>query len=74
MGGSFVNYFTRFGRQWQVYVQAEGDARVRAEQLDSSTCGTAGQPVPLSHSQAYRTGPVRSSPCGITSTVPPRST
>src|SRR5512143_1098475 len=29
MGGSFVNYFTRFGRQWQVYVQAEGDARVR---------------------------------------------
>ena len=25
MGGSFINYFNRFGRQWQVYVEAEGD-------------------------------------------------
>ena len=23
MGGAFVNYFNRFGRQWQVYVQAD---------------------------------------------------
>ena len=23
MGGNFVNYFNRFGRQWQVYVEAE---------------------------------------------------
>jgi len=23
MGGAFINYFNRFGRQWQVYVQAE---------------------------------------------------
>lgn len=27
MGGVFVNYFNRFGRQWQVYVQAEGNYR-----------------------------------------------
>jgi HAE1 family hydrophobic/amphiphilic exporter-1 len=27
MGGFFVNYFTRFGRQWQVYIEAEGDYR-----------------------------------------------
>ncbi len=27
MGGLFVNYFNRFGRQWQVYVEAEGDYR-----------------------------------------------
>ncbi len=27
MGGQFVNYFNRFGRQWQVYVEAEGDYR-----------------------------------------------
>ncbi len=27
MGGIFVNYFNRFGRQWQVYVEAEGDYR-----------------------------------------------
>jgi len=31
MGGYFVNYFNRFGRQWQVYVEAEGDYRTRAE-------------------------------------------
>ncbi len=24
MGGYLVNYFNRFGRQWQVYVEAEG--------------------------------------------------
>jgi len=27
MGGSFVNLFNRFGRQWRVYLQAEGDQR-----------------------------------------------
>ena len=30
MGGYFVNYFNRFGRQWQVYVEAEGKYRSRA--------------------------------------------
>ncbi len=34
MGGYFVNYFNRFGRQWQVYVEAEGDYRKRAEDLN----------------------------------------
>src|SRR5258707_364803 len=29
MGGLFINYFNRFGRQWQVYVQAQGDHRTR---------------------------------------------
>ena len=33
MGGAFVNYFNRFGRQWQVYVQAEGDYRNEAQNL-----------------------------------------
>jgi HAE1 family hydrophobic/amphiphilic exporter-1 len=33
MGGAFVNYFNRFGRQWQVYVQSEGDYRSQAENL-----------------------------------------
>ncbi len=33
MGGYFVDYFNRFGRQWQVYVQAEGDYRLHAEDL-----------------------------------------
>ena len=33
MGGAFVNYFNRFGRQWQVYVQAEGDYRTQAQNV-----------------------------------------
>jgi hydrophobic/amphiphilic exporter-1 (mainly G- bacteria), HAE1 family len=33
MGGYFVNYFNRFGRQWQVFVQAEGASRVSADQI-----------------------------------------
>src|SRR6516164_7025139 len=33
MGGYFINYFNRFGRQWQVYVEAEGEYRTRAENL-----------------------------------------
>jgi HAE1 family hydrophobic/amphiphilic exporter-1 len=33
MGGYFVNYFNRFGRQWQVYVEAEGNYRSQIENL-----------------------------------------
>ncbi len=33
MGSYFVNYFNRFGRQWQVFVQAEGDYRTNVEQV-----------------------------------------
>jgi hydrophobic/amphiphilic exporter-1 (mainly G- bacteria), HAE1 family len=33
MGGAFINYFNRFGRQWQVYTQAEGAYRTRAANL-----------------------------------------
>jgi len=33
MGGVFVNYFNRFGRQWQVYVEAEGEYRKNTENL-----------------------------------------
>src|SRR5512139_2122140 len=60
MGGAFVNYFNRFGRQWQVYVQAEGEARVRAEQLGQFYVrNSKGQPVPLSAltSIEQRSGP-----------------
>jgi HAE1 family hydrophobic/amphiphilic exporter-1 len=49
MGGVLVNYFNRFGRQWQVYVQAEGDYRARAENLGQFyVTNDAGQPVPMS--------------------------
>lgn len=33
MGGSLINYFNRFGLQWQVYVQADGDYRTNASNL-----------------------------------------
>lgn len=49
MGGSFVNYFNRFGRQWQVYVQAEGDYRTNVRELERFYVrNAAGDPVPLS--------------------------
>ncbi len=49
MGGSFINYFNRFGRQWQVYVQAEGQYRTRAENLGLFYVrNKTGEPVPLS--------------------------
>ncbi|MFZ5450903.1 MAG: efflux RND transporter permease subunit [Thermodesulfobacteriota bacterium] len=49
MGGYFVNYFNRFGRQWQVYVQAEGEYRVNAEQLGQFYVRNKnGDAVPLS--------------------------
>jgi HAE1 family hydrophobic/amphiphilic exporter-1 len=49
MGGAFVNYFNRFGRQWQVYVQAAGDFRTRAEDIGQFYVTNAkGARVPLS--------------------------
>src|SRR5499427_207658 len=49
MGGILVNYFNQFGRQWQVYVQAEGDYRTRAENLGQFyVTNDSGQPVPMS--------------------------
>jgi HAE1 family hydrophobic/amphiphilic exporter-1 len=33
LGGSFVNYFNRFGRQWQVYAEADSDSRTSADQV-----------------------------------------
>jgi HAE1 family hydrophobic/amphiphilic exporter-1 len=33
MGGFFVNFFTRFGRQWQVYIEAEGEYRTDASNV-----------------------------------------
>src|SRR3954467_7702500 len=49
MGGVFVNYFNRFGRQWQVYLQAEGEYRQRPEDLGQYYVrNRTGQMVPLS--------------------------
>jgi HAE1 family hydrophobic/amphiphilic exporter-1 len=33
LGGLYINQFNRFGRQWRVYLQAEGEQRVNANDL-----------------------------------------
>ncbi len=49
MGGYLVNYFNRFGRQWQVYVEAEGDYRTRAQDINQFyVANDKNQMVPLS--------------------------
>ncbi len=49
MGGLFINYFNRFGRQWQVYIEAEGDYRKRSDNLGLFYVRNAsGTMVPLS--------------------------
>ena len=49
MGGVFVNYFNRFGRVWQVYVQAEGEFRTEADNVGLFRVrNNDGDPVPLS--------------------------
>lgn len=50
LGSGFINYFNRFGRQWQVYLQAEGDYRTEIEKLGQFYVKNrkTGQAVPLS--------------------------
>ena len=49
MGGVMVNFFNRFGRVWQVYVEAEGDFRTQAENVGQFYVRNAnGDMVPLS--------------------------
>ena len=48
MGGFFVNYFNRFGRTWQVYIEAEGDYRDNANNVGQFYVRNSnGDPVPL---------------------------
>ncbi len=49
MGGLFVNYFNQFGRQWQVYIEAEGDYRANLDHINQFYVrNSRGSPVPLS--------------------------
>jgi HAE1 family hydrophobic/amphiphilic exporter-1 len=49
LGGIFVNYFNRFGRQWQVYVEADGDYRTAAQNTGQYYVrNNSGAMVPLS--------------------------
>ena len=48
MGGFFVNYFNRFGRTWQVYIEAEGDYRTDVKNVGQFFVRNSnGDPVPL---------------------------
>jgi HAE1 family hydrophobic/amphiphilic exporter-1 len=48
MGGFFVNYFNRFGRTWQVYIEAEGEYRTDAKNVGQFFVrNSTGTPVPL---------------------------
>jgi HAE1 family hydrophobic/amphiphilic exporter-1 len=58
MGGLFVNYFNRFGRQWQVYVEAEGDYRARAENAGQFYVrNNRGEMVPLASVTRFKPRP-----------------
>jgi len=49
MGGYLVNYFNRFGRQWQTYVEAEGNTRTTIQNINQFYVRSAnGSQVPLS--------------------------
>ncbi len=60
MGGNFVNYFNRFGRQWQVYIEAEDKYRTSADNLGLFYVrNKLGQSLPLTAfaTAERRTGP-----------------
>ncbi len=49
MGGTLINYFNRFGRQWQTYIEAEGDTRTNIDNIGQFYVTSAsGNRVPLS--------------------------
>jgi HAE1 family hydrophobic/amphiphilic exporter-1 len=60
LGGTFVNQFNRFGRQWRVYLQGEGSERTRPEDIGQFFVrNNDGNMVPLSALTTIRatTGP-----------------
>jgi len=58
MGGLFINYFNRFGRQWQVYVEAEGEYRTNAENVGQFYVKNhGGTMVPLSALTRFESRP-----------------
>ena len=74
LGGLFVNQFNRFGRQWRVFLQAEGEDRrgARADRavLRAQRRRDDGAAVGVAVDARRRS--VRSSPTGSTSIAPRR--
>jgi HAE1 family hydrophobic/amphiphilic exporter-1 len=49
LGGLYLNQFNRFGRQWRVFLQAEGDARLNEQDINQFYVrNNDGNMVPLS--------------------------
>ncbi len=60
MGSGFINYFNKYGRQWQTYIQAEGDYRTNIDNIGQFYVRNKdGKSVPLSALTSVRsiTGP-----------------
>jgi HAE1 family hydrophobic/amphiphilic exporter-1 len=57
MGGLFVNYFNRFGRQWQVYIEAEGEYRTKQQNVGQFYVrNSRAEMVPLSALTTFESG------------------
>jgi HAE1 family hydrophobic/amphiphilic exporter-1 len=55
LGGLYVNQFNRFGRQWRVFLQAEGDSRMLPDQVGQFYVkNDTGTMVPLSSLQTMQ--------------------
>jgi len=75
MGGYFVNYFNRFGRQWQVYVEArERTAPALKMSASSMYAITREKTFRSPHLQPSSRAWGPSSRCGSTNTVRRKST
>jgi len=60
MGSGFINYFNKYGRQWQTYIQAEGEYRTNIDNIGQFYVRNKdGKSVPLSALTSIRsiTGP-----------------
>ena len=74
LGGLFLNQFNRFGRQWRVYLQAEGEDRQNVQDIrDYYVRNNHGTMVPLSALVARAASAVRNIPIVSISTAPHRS-
>ncbi len=80
MGGYYVNQFNKFGRTWQVNIQADPESRTSADILKqlyvrSSPRSGPGPDGAAGHAaSAPRTAPARCRSCATTCTRRPRST
>ena len=76
MGGYFINYFNRFGRQWQVYIEAEGEDRARHRERRTILCSQQQRRKrPAVHADHHQVAPRPGIyPCASTNIVRRKST